>query len=133
MREVRSLRPANVSDIMPATAKPAWGNPQRFLVAGVTVIVLAAIAAIILDRQSPARFPGLRPPEAQREFVKKLSLLHTVLYFRQVILPGIEISEAPGRENARKMVSLGMAALAGVGAIGLILVGVGISGLVRRR
>ena len=72
-------------------------------------------------------------PQEEREFVKSLTTVKTFQYFRQGILPGIEIREQPGRESRRKMVYLGMAALAGVGAIGMILAGVGIAGIVRRR
>ncbi|MGO9114100.1 MAG: hypothetical protein ACLP9L_33205 [Thermoguttaceae bacterium] len=57
----------------------------------------------------------------------------TIQYFHQWILPGIDIREFGGSESKRKMVYLGMATVAVVGAIGLILAGFGIVGVVRRR
>jgi hypothetical protein len=133
MREVQSLRLAPISRTKPVAAKPAWGNPQRFLVVGLVLVLLAAITAIILDRQFPTRFAGLPSPETERQFVRSLPTVDTIRYFRQGILPGIEIHEHSGRESRRNMVYLGLTALAGVGAIGLILVGVGVAGIVRRR
>ena len=97
MREVQSLRPAPASSTTPAATKPAWGNPQRFLVAGLVVFLLAAIAAVILYIQFPTHFAGLPSPEAERQRVKSMSTLETMRYFHQWILPGIEISRA-GRD-----------------------------------
>jgi len=133
MREVRCLRPAPASETTPADTKPAWGNSQRFLVAGLVVVLLAAVAAIILYRQSPTYFVGLPSPEAERQFVERLPILATLQYFHQRILPGIDIPEPAWVQSKRSMVSLGMATLSGVGAIGLILLGVGVAGIVRRR
>jgi hypothetical protein len=133
MREIQSLRRAPVSDTKLATVKPAWGNPQRFLVVGLAVVLLTAIAATILYMQFPAHFRGLSAPETVRERIKKVSTLTTIRYFHEVILPGIDFPEQPGREGKRSIVYLGMATLAGVGAIGAILAGVGLAGIVRRR
>ncbi len=130
MREVRSLRPT--SDTTLAAMKPAWGTPQRFCVAGSVVFVLATIAAVILYRQFPAPFVGLPSPQAERQFVQSLPTLETIRYFRLRILPGIDIAEPAGSQRQRGMVNLGLAALAGLGAIGLILTGVGLAGIVRR-
>jgi len=133
MRDVQSLRPAPVSDSSSLTARPAWGTPGRFVVAGLVIVLLAAIVAIILCTQFPAHFGGLPSPEAVRERVKGMPTLATMKYFHQWILPGIDIREQAGSERRRKMVYLGMASVAGVGAIGLILVGIGLVGVVRRR
>jgi hypothetical protein len=118
---------------MPVATKPAWGNPQRFLVAGVVLFVLAAIAADILYRQFPSLYPGLRSPQAEEQYVKSLSTLETMKYFRMQILPGIEIYQPAEIQNKRARVYLLMAAVAGLGAIGLILATVGVVGIVRRR
>jgi DNA-directed RNA polymerase subunit RPC12/RpoP len=132
MREVQSLRPASAST--PAPAQPAWGNPQRFLVAGSVVFLLAAIAATILYRQLPPRLGGLPPsPDAARQYVKGLSPLQTLDFFHRQILPGIEIHEQADVQRKRNMVYLGLGAIATVGAIGLILVATGVAGIVRRR
>ncbi len=134
MREIQCLHPTQAPDeTTPLATKPAWGNPQRFLVAGLVVVLLAVIAAIILYHQFPTYFAGLRSPEDERKLVKSLSTLETKLYFEKWILPGIDIPEPAWVQAQRSMVSLGMAAMSGVGAIGLILLGVGVAGIVRRR
>ncbi len=133
MREIQALRPAPVAGSMPAAEKPAWGNPQRFLVAGLVVCLLAAIAAVILYTQFPAHFAGIASPEKVRQHVKGLSPQGTRQYFHQWILPGIDIPEQAVVQSKRSSVYLGMAALACLGAIGLILAGVGVAGIVRRR
>ena len=133
MREVQALRPAAAAVAIPATTRPAWGNPQRFLVTGLVLVLLAVIAAVILYRQFPSRLGGLRSPEAEQQRVKGLTTLETIWYFRQRILPGIEIPESPEVQRKRSMVYLGLAAVGGMGAIGLVLAGVGIAGIARRR
>ena len=133
MRAVQSLRPAPALTTAPARSQPEWGNPQRFLVAGLVIVLLAAIAAAILYIQFPTHFAGLRTPEQEREFVKSLPPLETMRYFRTRILPGIEIYEWAGIQRKQNIVNLGMASLAILAAIGMILVGVGITGIVRRR
>ncbi len=131
MREVQGLRQA--ADATPAAAQTAWGNPQRFLVAGLVVFLLAAIAAIILYRQLPPRLAGLPSPEEGREFVKGLSPLRTIEFFHKRILPGIEIREPPEFQRRRSRAYIGMAVAAVVGTIGLMLMTVGVAGIVRRR
>ena len=133
MREVQNLRPAPLSGELPAAEITAWGNPQRFLVAGLVVCSLAALAAVILYIQFPAHFAGLPSPETVRQHVKGLSTLETRRYFHQWILPGIDISEQAEVQSKRSMVNLGMAAIACLGAIGLILAAVGVAGIARRR
>ena len=125
MREVLSLRVASSAVAMPAATKPAWGNPQRFLVAGLVLLLLSATATVILYLQYPAHFVGLPPPEAERQRVQGMSTVQTMQYFEQWILPGIDLREAGSIQNRRSMVYLGMVPLAGVGAIGLILMAVG--------
>ena len=132
MREIRSLRAAMASAALPA-AKPAWGNPQRLLVAGFVVLLLAAIAAAILYGQFPRHFARFRSPQSEQQFVKSLPTLETMRYFHQRLLPGLESSEEVGSQSKRSIVYLGMIMLAGLGAIGLILVAAGITGIVRRR
>jgi hypothetical protein len=132
MREVQDLRQAPVA--APAAPKPAWGNPQRFLAVGLVVFLLAAIAAVIVQGQIPVQhLVGFRSPEAERQWVKGLSLVDSIQYFQQRILPGIEIPEQSGSQSQRSMVYLGLAALAGLAAVGLILAAVGVAGIVRRR
>jgi hypothetical protein len=94
--------------------------------------MLSAIAAIILCRQLPAPFAGLLLPQAEEHRVMSMSTLEVRQYFHQWILPGIEIPQRAGVESQRSIAYLGMAALAGVGTIGLILAGVGLAGIVRR-
>ena len=133
MRAIRSLRPASASNTTPAATKPAWGNPQRFLVAGLVVVLLAAIAAAILYIQFPAHFAGMPSPETVRQHVKSMSIKDTRFYFHRWLEPGIDISERADVQRNRSQVYLGMAALAVLAAIGLILAGVGAAGIVRRK
>ena len=133
MREVQNLRPAPVSGAAPMAARPAWGNSQRLLVAGLVVLLLAAIAAAILHGQFSDQFGRLRPPEAERQFVEGLSTLKTIQYFQQWILPGIDIHEQAGFQIKNSTVYLGMEVLTGLGTIGLILAAIGVVGIVRRR
>ncbi len=133
MRAVQSLRPASASSTTPTGTKPAWGNPQRFLVAGLVVCLLAVIAAAILYRQFPTKFAGFPSPEEVRQHIKGLSPVATIQYFNARIQPGIEIPEPPEYQSKRNMVYVGMAISAGVAAIGLFLAGIGIAGVVRRR
>ncbi len=132
LREVKNLRPAPASDSLATAARPAWGNPQRFLAAGLVVVLLAGIAAIILNAQYPAHFRGLPDPEAERQYIEGLSTLKTMEYFHTRLLPGIDYYERAEVQSRRSTVYLGMAALAGLGLIGLVLVAVGIVGIVRR-
>jgi hypothetical protein len=127
LRDIRNLRPALPADATPAAARPGWGNSQRFLVAGLAVLLLAALAAAILYEQFPPHFAGLPSPEAVRERIKQMSLQDTRAYFHRAIEPGIEISEGPVVDRERSMADLGMAAVGGVAAVGLILVGIGVA------
>ncbi len=133
LREVQRLRPAPDSSKTSTAAEPAWGNPQRFLAAGLVLVALAGIAAVILDTQFPAHFGGLPSPEAERQHVKSLSTLQTMEYLHARLLPGIDYYERAAVQSRRTAVYLGMAALAGLGVIGLLLVAVGIAGIVRGR
>jgi len=133
MRDIRSLRPAATASTTPAVSKPAWGNSQRFLVVGLVVFLLAAIAAVILFEQVPAHFSGLPSPDAMRQTIKRMSIEESRWFFHHRILPGIEVYEQPAIQSKRSMVYLGMATLASLGAIGLIVAGVGVAGIVRRR
>ena len=133
MREVQNLRPGPIADAMPAAREGAWGKPQRFIATGLVVVLLAAIAAAILYNQFPTHFAGMRSPEAERQFVKRLSTRQTKEYFHRWILPGINVYEQSEVQGKRSEVYIGMGILAGVGAIGLILVGIGIAGIARRR
>ena len=56
--------------------------------------------------------------------------LETMRYFHGRILPGIELRESAEVKNQRSRVYLGMATLAGLAAIGAILMVVGIAGIV---
>ena len=68
-----------------------------------------------------------------RQHVKSLSPQETRLYFHRWILPGIDIAEQVGVQSKRSTVYLGMVIVACLGAIGLVLAGVGVAGIVRRR
>ena len=134
MREVqRGLRPAPLSDMTPAAMNPAWGNSQRFLAAGLVLFLLAAIAAVLLYNQFPTHFAGLPTPEAERQRVSRMSPEGARRYFHQSVVPGIRLYERPETQSRRSMVYLGMATFAGLGAVGLILVGIGVSGIIRRQ
>lgn len=134
MREIQNLHPASIPfPTTTATAKPAWGNPQRFLVVGLMVFVLAVIVAIVLYRQIPPRFAGIPSPEAEREIIKHLSLVQKMLFFHHSILPGIEIPQQAQARSESTGLYLGLAAMAGLGAIGLIFAGIGAAKLGRRR
>jgi hypothetical protein len=133
MREVQSLHRAPTSEVQLGETRVGWGIPQRFIVTGLTVIFLAATAAVILYIQFPAHFSRLPSADAVRQRVKAMSTLSTIVFFHQRILSGIDIREQAGNESRRKMVYLGMGALAVFGTVGLILVGVGLADLARRR
>jgi hypothetical protein len=59
--------------------------------------------------------------------------LKTLAYFRAQIQPGIDIYPPAAIQDNRNRVYLLMATVAGLGAVGLILAGVGVAGIVRRR
>ena len=127
MREVRALRPTVDAPATPGRARPAWGNPQRLLVVGIVVLLLAAAGAAIEYRQLPTHFRGLRSPEAERQFVKGLGVGPTIIYYYQRIRPGIDAPQEEFVRSERNKVYLALTPFAGVGAIGLILAGVGIA------
>ncbi len=133
MREIRALRTATDSRATPVQAKSAWGNPQRFLVIGIVIVLLAAAGAAIVYRQIPTHFFGVRSAEAERQFVKSLGVGRAIIYFHQQIRPGIDAPQEEVVRSERNKVYLGLAPFAGVGAIGLILAGVGVAGIVRPR
>ena len=135
MREIQRLRsvPSEVHDS--ATIHPAvnmnWGNPQRFLVAGLVILVLAAVAAIILYRQLPTRV--VAAPEEVRQYLRSLPTEDTIQFFHRRLLPGIEMREQGEFESSRGKIYLGLAALAAFGAIGLLLAAIGFAGIARKR
>lgn len=133
MREVQRLRPAPAVGISSTATKSAWENPQRLLVTGLVLLLLAAIAAVILYGQFPAQFAGLPAPEAERQRVESMSILERMRYFHQRILPGIELREPPMFQSKRNMLNFAMTTLGGLAVIGVILAGIGIAGIVRRR
>lgn len=133
LREIQFLSLAPASDATSGAAQFAWGNPQRFLAAGLVVVLLAVIAAVILYTQFPGHFRGLPSPEVESQHVKGMSTLQTMDYFHRRILPGIDYFERADVQGRRDMVYLGMAALAGLALVGVVLVAVGIAGIVRRR
>jgi hypothetical protein len=136
MREIQRLRPAStgLSSAAPSAAENRnWGNSQRLLVAGGLVCLLAVIAAVIVYRQLPARMGGLPTPEEMRQRIGQLSPQQTRQFFHEVLLPGIEFREQAEFQSHRTIVYLGLGTAAAFGAIGLILVGSGVMGMVRRR
>jgi len=132
MREVQLLCPAPASDAAPTVEKTAWGTPERVLALGLVLLLLAAIAAAIFYSQIPKPFAGLSSPEIERQRVERLSTMKTILYFRQVILPGIELHDRPGLEGRRSSAYLGLSVTAVLGAIGLLLAAIGGMGIMRR-
>ena len=136
MRDILGLRPAPAAETALGATRSDWGNPQRFLVAGLAVLLLSAIAASILYLQFPAHFPGIRSPEEVRQRIKQMSIQETRIYFHRWIEPGIEISEGTAVDSKRGMAYFGMVAAGAVAAIGLILIGIGLAlraGTRRRR
>ena len=114
---------------MPAAEKPAWGNAEISR-GGPGSVLAGSDSAVILYTQFPAHFAGIASPEKVRQHVKGLSPQGTRQYFHQWILPGIDIPEQAVVQSKRSSVYLGMAALACLGAIGSILAGVGVAGIV---
>jgi hypothetical protein len=135
LREIQRLRPAPTSEEersdIRAGENSGWGNPQRFLVAGAFLCVLAAIAAVIIYRQLPTR--QIAGPEQVRAYLLKLPTQETRRFFHERLLPGIDLRDAPEIESAHNKAYLGLGALGAVGAIGAILVAIGCSRMVRRR
>jgi hypothetical protein len=129
LREMQGLR--RVSLTRPsAAAQSGWGNSQRFLVAGTIIFVLAAVAAVTIYWQIPTRY---KSAEEIRQMVGRKTTWQTVQYFHGELLPGIELREREIYEAPREQALIGVAALAGLGAIGLILAAVGVVGLARKR
>ena len=133
MREVLALRRAPDSAGEAASIRPVWGNPQRLLVAGLIILLLAAAGALIVYLQFPTHFRGVPTPEAVRQHVKRLTPAETIVFFRSNILPGLEAPQEGPVQAARSKVYIGLAALGGLGGVGLILTGAGVAGMVRRR
>ena len=133
MREIQSLRPAPLSVRRLRPARPAWGNPQRFLVAGLVVFLLAAIAAVILYRQIPtATSPDFDRRRPRGSGSRACRPMETIQYFHRGFCRGSRSPSRPELQSQRSMVYLGMAAWP-LGAVGLILAAVGVAGIVRRR
>jgi hypothetical protein len=132
IREIQNLRRGTVPE-GPATPKsrPAWDNSQRLLAAGLLLIVLAAGVVGILYLQLPARYGGRFSPEAEARGVQRLSTAASIMYFRRVIEPGIEITEQADVQSDRSRVLIGMSSASVFAAIGLILMGIGIAGRFR--
>jgi hypothetical protein len=102
-------------------------------VAGIAILALAAIAGTILYKQMPTRFPGLRTPDEERKYIQSMPPEVSIQYFHQRLLPGIEYYEQAEFQSRRDKVYIGLAVLAGIGVIGLILVAIGAAGIVLRR
>jgi hypothetical protein len=131
LRGIQGLRRSPASGARQSAEKPAWGNPQRFLVVGMLIFVLATLAAGIVYWQTPpARY---KTPSEIREMVGKKTTLQRIQYFHDNLLSGIELREREELQAPHERAMLGEVVLGGIGAIGVVLAVVGGVGLVRKR
>jgi hypothetical protein len=130
MGEIRRLRPAEKAA---AAAKSQWGSPQRFLLVGSILILLAGIAAAVLWRQYPSQRSIETWIQRQQTGVRGLKPWDAIQYYRRSLAPGVEIPDAPNFQRRREILTVGLIVLGVGGTFGAVLAGIGIVGLMQAR
>src|SRR5690349_11502497 len=87
MGEIRRLHPAAQAV---ATVASKWEGPQRFLVIGLLLIVVAAVAAAVLFWQYPSEQRIATQIERYRRDVQALKPWEAIQFYRRYLAPGIE-------------------------------------------
>jgi succinate dehydrogenase hydrophobic anchor subunit len=132
MGEIRRLRPAE----SPTTAvtETKWGSPQRFLVLGITLIVLAAIVAAVLGyMQYTTDIAVAEWIQAQRDYVHRLRPWGAIQWYRSHLVPGIESVLDERFQGRREMMGVGIVIAGLTGIAGVVFAVVGVVGLSGRK
>ena len=127
--EIRRLRPV---DVPAAVVRRQWGSAQRFLLAGVALMFLAAVGATIFYSQyHPSEQRVDRFIHGSRQSILALKPWPAIVYYRQVIAPGIETPADTTFQSIRERLGIGLVVALVALAAGAVLTGVGALGLAR--
>ena len=132
MGEIRRLRPAEGPEAISAESK--WGIPQRFLVVGIILVLLAGIVVAVLGSlqySDNQRFSAAI--ERQRDAVLHLPPWVAIQLYRYSIAPGIETTLEERFQGSREKMAVGMVIAGLTGMLGAVFATVGVVGLSRRK
>jgi hypothetical protein len=135
MGEIRRLPPAARPAERPAAAgQSKWGVPQRLLSAGLVVLLLSSILAAVLayGQYSYDQYIAGRIQQ-QRNAVRGLKPWESILFYRKQLAPGIDTVGESFFGQQRQRLAVGLVIAIAAGAIGAVLAGAGIVGIVRKR
>ncbi len=127
MGEIRRLQPAGTTA---AATVPKWGGPQRFLLAGVVLLVIAGVAAAVFYGLSYSAHQRMSAYiEQQREIARHRKAWESLQYFRYQLAPGIDALDFANYRRYLETLAIGKV-LAGIAAAaGAVLAGIGIAGM----
>jgi hypothetical protein len=135
MGEIRRLPTAGVSASQPKiVVKSKWGGAQRLVAAGVVVLALAGILTVVLayDQHTFNKMVD-EAIRQQRESVRLKGTWESLIHFRSQLAPGIDLPIAAQFTEQRQRLAVDMVIAIVLGTIGIILVGIGIAALTRKR
>ena len=132
MGEIRRLQPAEGPAAVATESK--WGSSQRFLVFGISLILLAGIVAAVLGSlQYADHLRFLAEVQRQHDAALHLPPWTAIQIYRYRIAPGIETPLDERFQGSREKMEVGMV-IAGMTAIfGVVFAAVGVVGLSRRK
>jgi len=127
MGEIRRLQPAGTAV---AATVSKWGGPQRFLLAGLVLLVIAGVAAAVFYGLSYSAHQRMTAYiEQQREVARHRKAWESLQYFRYQLSPGIDALDFANYQRYLETLAIGKV-LAGIAAAaGAVLAGVGIAGM----
>ncbi len=133
MGEIRRLRPAEKSNVgtMP---EPKWGIPQRFVVLGLALILLAGVIMAVLGymQYSDSQWFAAQV-QRQRNAVLHLRPWAAIQIYRGLAATGIETTLEERLQGSREKMAVGMVIAAATGLFGAVFAAAGIVGLIRKK
>jgi hypothetical protein len=133
MGEIRRLQPAE-GLVNATTGESKWGIPQRFLLVGMTLIVVACVIVSVLAYLRHSEYQDfMTRVERQRNAALHLPPWPAIQAFRIRFASGIETPMDDWFEGQRQRMAVGTVIAGSAGILGVILTAVGIIGLSRRK
>ena len=107
--------------------------PQRLLLTGLVVAALAGILAGVLAYGQYKYNKNIEDYiQKQQKKVHELKPWQAILVYRNQLAPGIDTPSELQLSQQRQRLAVGMVIAIAAGAIGVVLVGIGVAGMVKK-
>jgi hypothetical protein len=132
--EIRRLRPAEKSQAPTVSrAGSSWGAPERLLLLGIVLVVIAVASASVLAWQYPSQKAIEAYIQQRHAFVQSLGPWDSLQLYRRKLAPGVDAPNWPNFYGGREILAIGLAIIGILGAAGVVLVVLGAVGLSRKK